>query len=60
MLKEAIYGRPMIDAFETILANLPSESAFNKTLHGSSMLLLESKFLGRKIFPWQKTEDDKK
>lgn len=42
-LNTAILGKPMIWAFEKAITNLPS----NSIIHGSTMLLLEKKFLDK-------------
>ncbi len=49
-LRDAIFGEPMINAFEKIIQDLPTEDAMEVCLHGSTMLLLEKEFLGRSIF----------
>lgn len=44
-LKQAISGKPMIDAFKLAICKLPTKDALNACLHGSTMLLLEKEFL---------------
>ena len=46
-LKDAIYGKTMIDAFETAIRLLPTDSGLTAALHGSTIHLLEKEFLGR-------------
>lgn len=51
-LKDAIMGRPMIDAFKKAIQSIPPNSALSACIHGSKMLLLEQKFLN--INPFRK------
>lgn len=46
-LKDAIYGETMIDAFATAIRMIPTDSGLIAALHGSTIHLLEKKFLGR-------------
>jgi len=48
-LKEAILGEPMIWSFEKTMRALPSEGGLTGIMNGSTMLLLEKQFLGRRI-----------
>lgn len=47
-LNAAILGKPMINAFELAIRQMPSDSGCGACLHGSTMLLLEKNFLERK------------
>lgn len=49
-LKDAVFGKQMIDAFGMAIRKIPSDSGLVKTLHGSTMLLLEKEFLGKSFF----------
>ena len=49
-LNEAIFGKQMIDAFGMVIRNMPSDSGLVKSLHGSTILLLEKEFLGKSFF----------
>lgn len=44
-LKDAIMGKPMIDAFKKAIQSIPTTSALSACLHGSKIFLLEQKFL---------------
>ena len=49
-LKDAVFGKQLIDAFGMAIRKIPSSSGLVKTLHGSTMLLLEKEFLGKSFF----------
>lgn len=44
-LKNAILGKPMIDAFSYIINKLPVNTGLDACLHGSTSFLLEKQFL---------------
>lgn len=55
-LKDAIMGRPMIDAFKKAIQSIPPTSALSACLHGSKMFLLEQKFLNINPFRTSKVK----
>lgn len=48
-LKDAILGKPMIDSFKYVIRKLPHDDCLGTCLNGSTIILLEKEFLGRKI-----------
>lgn len=49
-IKEAIVGKPMIDAFCEVIQNIPTEDVFDTISHGSMIMFLTSEFLGVSLF----------
>lgn len=45
-LANAIFGKPMVDAFSTAIRSIPKDSALSTCLYGGKILLLEKEFLG--------------
>lgn len=46
-LKDAIWGEPMVYAFEKFIRNQPADTGLTRSLHGSTIILLEMEFLDR-------------
>lgn len=60
-LRNAIMGKPMIDAFSRAIRSIPTTDALEACLHGSKILLLEKQYLGISNFPsLEEEENDKK
>lgn len=49
-VKEAMVGKPMIDAFCEVIQNIPTKDVFDTISHGSMIMFLTSEFLGVSLF----------
>lgn len=59
-LRNAIMGKPMIDAFSRAIRSIPTTDALEACLHGSKILSLKKEYLGISYFPSLEEENDKK
>ena len=50
-LKDAVYGQPMISAFNDAIASIPTDNTFEFILNRGKILIPQVKFLGSKV-PW--------